>query len=98
MVGGMGTAGIITRLTETVRRWENADPTDANALGDLLAAVRNDIIGIAEQTIDVVFDGPPGHESGRFVEVEDADGRSLSFGQWIDRGDGTWALRFPVLR
>jgi hypothetical protein len=28
--------------------------------------------------IDVVFDGPPDHESGRFVEAEDDQGRSLS--------------------
>ena len=46
-------------------------------------------------TIDVVFDGPPSHESGRFVEVEDAAGRSISVGEWIDRGDGFWALRIP---
>lgn len=45
------------------------------------------------QAIDVVFDGPPSHESGRFVEVEDLDGRSMSVGEWIDRGDGLWALR-----
>lgn len=43
--------------------------------------------------IDIVFDGPPGHMSGRFVEVENADGRSIRAGEWIDRGDGFWALR-----
>ena len=43
--------------------------------------------------IDVVFDGPPSHESGRFVEVEDPAGKSISVGQWIDRGNGLWALR-----
>lgn len=48
-----------------------------------------------ESYIDVVFDGPPGHESGRFVEVEDSDGRSISFGEWLQRPDGYWALRFP---
>lgn len=42
---------------------------------------------------DVVFDGPPSAESGRFVEVEDEQGRSFNAGEWIDRGDGTWALR-----
>jgi hypothetical protein len=47
--------------------------------------------------IDVVFDGPPSHESGRFVEVEDPEGKSVSAGQWIDRGDGMWALRLPRL-
>jgi hypothetical protein len=47
--------------------------------------------------LDVVFDGPPSHESGRFVEVEDPDGKSVNAGQWIDRGDGMWALRLPRL-
>lgn len=44
---------------------------------------------------DVVFDGPPSHESGRFVEVESPAGTSVRLGEWIDRGDGYWALRFP---
>lgn len=43
--------------------------------------------------IDIVLDGPPEAESGRFVEVEDASGASIAFGTWVDRGDGTWALR-----
>jgi len=45
--------------------------------------------------IDVVFDGPPGHEAGRFVEVEDSSGKSVRVGDWIDRGNGLWALRIP---
>jgi hypothetical protein len=49
----------------------------------------------APDFIHVVFDGPPSHESGRFVEVEDETGSSISFGDWIDRGDGLWSLRFP---
>lgn len=44
--------------------------------------------------IDIVFDGPPSHESGRFVEVEDETGRSIRYGHWIHRPDGFWALRF----
>lgn len=43
--------------------------------------------------IDIVFDGPPSHESGRFVEAENPQGHSINAGEWIDRGDGTWALR-----
>lgn len=43
--------------------------------------------------IDIVFDGPPSRESGRFVEVEDEHGRSFNAGEWIDRGNGLWALR-----
>lgn len=43
--------------------------------------------------LDIVFDGPPEHEAGRFVEVEDETGASVKAGEWIDRGDGMWALR-----
>ena len=43
--------------------------------------------------IDFVCDGPPSHESGRFVEVEDPSGASIKAGEWIDRGNGLWALR-----
>lgn len=46
------------------------------------------------ELIDIVFDGPPGPESGRFVEVEDAHGFSRSLGEWVQRDDGYWALRF----
>ena len=45
--------------------------------------------------IDVVFDGPPGPTSS-FVEVEDHRGHSMKVGEWIDRGDGMWALRIPM--
>ena len=45
---------------------------------------------------DVVLDGPPGAVSGRFVEVEDEDGAGINFGRWVEREDGTWALRILV--
>lgn len=45
--------------------------------------------------IDIVFDGPPGPVAGRFVEVEDAEGKSICAGEWIKRSDGYWALRIP---
>lgn len=32
--------------------------------------------------IHIVFDGPPGHESGRFVEVEDETGAGIKVGEW----------------
>ena len=44
--------------------------------------------------LDIVFDGPPGPESGRFVEVENQQGRSVNVGEWIQRPDGFWVLRF----
>lgn len=46
--------------------------------------------------INIIFDGPPSHRSGRFVEVEDDQGRSLGIGTWIDRGGGYWALRIEA--
>jgi len=46
--------------------------------------------------LDIVFDGPPRHESGRFVEVEDPTGKSVCAGEWIDRGNGFWALRIRI--
>ena len=46
--------------------------------------------------IDIVFDGPPGPEAGRFVEVEDEFGRSVDMGEWIERSDGYWALRIRI--
>lgn len=47
------------------------------------------------KTIDIVFDGPPGHDAGRFVEVEQPDGKSISLGEWLKRDDGYWVLRMP---
>lgn len=46
--------------------------------------------------LDIVFDGPPGPEAGRFVEVEDGKGCSVNrVGEWMLRDDGFWALRIP---
>lgn len=45
------------------------------------------------EPINIVFDGPPTHTGGRFVEVEIDDGHSISLGQWLERPDGYWALR-----
>lgn len=43
--------------------------------------------------IDIVFDAPPGPESGRFVEVEDETGRSINAGSWLESLDGFHRLR-----
>jgi hypothetical protein len=47
--------------------------------------------------LHIVFDGPPGPEGGRFVEVETADGRSQKAGEWHKRADGYWELRIDAL-
>lgn len=43
--------------------------------------------------VDIVFDGPPGPDGGRFVEVENDNGQSIIFARWVKRDDGYWALR-----
>ena len=48
------------------------------------------------QPINILFDGPPSHVSGRFVEVETDDGKSINIGEWIQKGN-YWALRITKL-
>ncbi len=43
--------------------------------------------------IDIVFDGLPGPEGPRFIEVENDQGASINAGEWIERDDGFAALR-----
>ena len=50
----------------------------------------------AWQVIDIVFDGPPGPESGRFIEVEKLDGKGVKTGEWIERMDGYHVLRLTA--
>lgn len=50
-----------------------------------------------EKHIHIVFDGPPSHESGRFVEVEDDSGASFRLGEWTQR-DEFWCLSFHDFR
>ena len=50
--------------------------------------------------IHIVFDGPPSHESGRFVEVELDSGHSVCRGEWIERSPNEkgivyWDLVMP---
>ena len=40
----------------------------------------------------VVLDGPPGPVPGRFVELEDAEGRSVAVAHWVERPDRLWSL------
>ncbi|KKN66515.1 hypothetical protein LCGC14_0470490 [marine sediment metagenome] len=44
--------------------------------------------------IDILFDGPPGNQSGRFVEIEDSQKQGIEIGEWVKRGT-YWALRIP---
>ena len=59
----------------------------------LLAPAPDITIG---EPIQIVFDGPPAHESGRFVEVEQG-GKGINFGEWKQREDGYWVLELPLI-
>lgn len=48
--------------------------------------------------VAIVFDGPPGPDSGRFVEVEDESGASIKLGEWEESKDGFWRLWISALR
>lgn len=48
------------------------------------------------QKINIVFDGPPSHKSGRFIEVENLDGASISVGTWFESANGLWNLQLVV--
>ncbi|MCP4393646.1 MAG: hypothetical protein GY804_05190 [Alphaproteobacteria bacterium] len=50
-----------------------------------------------KKAINIIFDGPPSHKSGRFVEVETDDGKSINSGTWAERDDGLWTLRITGL-
>lgn len=53
--------------------------------------------GATGSAINIIFDGPPGPEAGRLVEVETDDGKSINAGEWMERPDGLWALRITRL-
>lgn len=46
--------------------------------------------------IDIVFDAPPGPESGRFIEVENPDGHSINVGEWLEDLNGYHRLRVSL--
>ena len=47
----------------------------------------------SKEAVNIIFDGPPGPEGGRFVEVENDAGQSVKVGEWLDSEDGYVKLR-----
>lgn len=50
-----------------------------------------------QETINLVFDKPPGPDGCRFIEAERLDGTSLSVGKWVDLPNGLVALQVTVV-
>lgn len=53
-------------------------------------------LNLSVKYLDIVFDAPPGPESGRFVEVEDETGKSVCAGSWLESLDGYHKLRIHM--
>lgn len=71
-------------------------PPAQQAKDILFGATVRGVLGLGNQQgqdLYVIFDGPPEHESGRFVEVENEQGSAVVSGAvWTERSDGLWAL------
>lgn len=90
----------VLRARALVAYWRQVkSPAVQQSANDLEAALDgDDQAAPAERSphIDVVFDGPPGPDAGRFVEVE-VDGRSVDVGEWLERpAEGWWTLRITA--
>jgi hypothetical protein len=52
--------------------------------------------------INIIFDGPPGPDGPRFVEVENDHGQSIRIGDWAEyqpegyEHEGFWRLRISL--
>lgn len=64
---------------QIVHKWEQ-----------LIAGIKR--FAAPSQRLHILFDGPPGPDAGRFVEVEDDCGKSVNAGEWNKRSDGYWEL------
>lgn len=70
---------------------------NVNATPVQIANARATLRELRTKQIDIVFDGPPAPESGRFIEVESPPNVGIKFGEWIKRSDDFWVLRFSLL-
>lgn len=86
--------------SEGERIWgEEADRLRASVEAAVSARARveeRERVEQSDRKFFIRFDGPPAHDSGRFVEVETADGLSVSpeasGARWYLQDDGTWLL------
>ena len=78
-----------TRTDGDLRLLDSLKEVDA-----ILAAGFERLLDTESRLIDVVFDGPPDHDGGRFVELE-VDGFSVGAGEWVQNED-VWMLRLSI--
>lgn len=77
------------QIDEYVERlfWFSTDPKFRAMVISLGEAAEKYLQAQEQEPVYVVFDGPPSHISGRFVEVETAEGKSVSVGEWKQHGE-----------
>jgi hypothetical protein len=95
----------VEALTKCIDHWGDENPDDD---WDAIRDAREALTALQEQpapvwvkplpVLHIVFDGPPSHDGGRFVEVETPDGKSIRAGEWRERSDGLWELRLSALQ
>jgi hypothetical protein len=99
---------IFEAIWQTIKRWDvnvpdvyagycGATGNHVRAILDALPSRAVELDGpLWTEYLDIVIDGPPGPEAGRFVEVENDQGKSVSVGNWTKRDGVYWALRLRV--
>jgi hypothetical protein len=105
---GGGVREALRPFAEKARQWEGTGLEDHREIAvtfpvsvyrkalAALSAPRSAGPGEPVGALHVVFDGLPGPEGGRFVEVETSDGESVDAGEWYGpRADGLYELRIP---
>jgi len=86
-------------LEDAVMHYSDGPCDDAiDALAIVEAEFGRLVASTMSEDIFVVFDGPPGHESGRFIDVENARGQSVNAGEWSQRDDRMWQLHICISR
>lgn len=97
-----GTTDIYEVTVEVLARWQQARKEYLQARAALVGEIERQgwrapvhYGGQPSSYVDVVFTGPPDVRPAEFVEVEDADRRSIRYGEWLQRDDGYWVLRIP---
>lgn len=81
-----------TQLRQCASGAKRMAPTLGRCESALMIAAA-DAIATHHIPLSIVLDGPPGLETGRFVDVETDAGHSICVGKWVNRSDGYWSLR-----
>lgn len=84
--------GAVENLTRLLDKVISAAQAEGIPEGERREKARAAALEAATSDIRVVFDGPPGPESGRFVECENGEGHCIDAGDWRERPDGLWEL------